>query len=80
MSDHCFRVETDARGGYLIRIGDKKKYRAQDLQAVGYALEHYFRVPLPGYSKPSPDFWANHLAREQECGCCPFSEEKAWVS
>ena len=77
MTDHSFRVSSDGRSGYIIRIGDRRHYRARDLQAVAYALEHYFRIPLPGYSTPTPDFWANHLAHEQECGCCPFAEKGA---
>ena len=69
-------IEAKGRGKFRIGIGDHRTHVAASMQEVVYALEHYFREPVLGYSNaPSGDFWANHLSHAKECSCCPLCRE-----
>ena len=65
------KIERQLRG-FHISIGDHKGHQANNIQEVVYALEHYYRQPVPGYSTAKGDFWQSHLDHAKECSCCPL--------
>jgi hypothetical protein len=66
-----FTVEKQSTGEYLISIGIGRKVKAESLQYVAYALEHYFQDRLPGYGEGKFDM-LKHREHNKECGCCPL--------
>jgi hypothetical protein len=63
---------TNTNGVYLIDIGTGTRYCANDLQAVVYALQHYFRESIPMY----PFEYHSHVKHNKECNCCPLCDNK----
>ena len=70
------KIETQG-SGFLIRIGDHRTHKATNIQEVVYALEHYFRRAVPGYSNAKGDFWQHHVDHAKECSCCPLCRNGA---
>ena len=68
-------INPNFQGGFRLSIGDHKVHDAKDLQEVAYALEHYFRRAVPGYSDATGDFWQHHLDHAKECSCCPLCRD-----
>ena len=70
------RIEREPRG-FRIGIGDHRVHKATSIQEVVYALEHYYREPVPGYSNAKGDFWQNHVDHAKQCSCCPLCRNGA---
>lgn len=66
-----FKVQKDAKGDYQISIGTGRLAKADSLQEVVYALEHYFQEGISGYSGRKFDY-EGHIKHAEECGCCPL--------
>lgn len=57
--------------GYKISIGTGKTYRADNLQEVIYAMEHYFNQGIPAYSSKTFSL-TEHRKHNEVCHCCPL--------
>ena len=66
----AFKIDTYPTGGYTISAGGGRLICAKDLQAVVYALEHYFNTGVPGYSVPFDNL--KHIAHNRIDSCCPL--------
>lgn len=68
-----FTVTTEGNY-YLVSIGVGKKFRAENLDEVARALQHYFQVDL--FTDVMGKFdYQEHLEHAKECLCCPFCRD-----
>ena len=67
-----FKVTKDYMDRFQISIGVGKKFRALNLNAVAYALQHYFHADL------FDNAWnyEKHIEHNKECNCCPLCEKQ----